>query len=288
MTTDDTARTSPAGELPRRGAGSNPGRTILVTASGLLLAVAVVQPAFAYVQGSADGQPIDRDGTTDATTFEIDADRADIDVVAADGDVVEWSVDGGRATTNAEVTENGDTATLELGDARGTWGNIGPSFHLDWLGRSGTGTAQITVAVPEGTNVVVDSDFGNLDVQEAALGDLTVVSSFSNIRATGTAENLDLRLDYGDANASGLAVTGGISIRTDFGDVDLRSPEVPGAVDVETSFGDVTVALPPGPYAVSHTSDLGDVTNGLTIEAGGDQVPVRLHTSFGAVVTETY
>lgn len=287
MSTDDTSRPIPDGDQPRR-SSSTPGRTILVSISGLLLAVSVVQPAFSYVQGSADGQPIDENGTTDATTFEIDADRADIDVVPADGDVVEWSVVGGRATTNAEVTENGGTATLEIGDARGAWGHIGPSFDVGWFGPEGTERAQITVAAPEGTDVVVDSDFGDLDVEDVALGDLTVDSAYGSIRASGAAENLDLELEFGDANAAGLAVSGTISIYTDFGDVDLRSPEVPGSVDVEASFGNVTVALPPGPYLVNHTSDMGEVTNGLTVEAGGDQVPVRLHTSFGSVVTETY
>ncbi|MGC5614932.1 DUF4097 family beta strand repeat-containing protein [Georgenia sp. Z1491] len=291
MSTDDTTRETPAREAPVPTASTgpgNPGRTILVGLSALLVGLAAVPPALGYVQGRPDGRPLDVDGTTAATTIEVDTDRADVTVVPTAGDEIEWSVVGGRGTTSADLTESGDTATLEVDDGRGGWARIGPSFDLDWMGRRSSDTALVTVAVPEGTDVVVSSGFGRVQAEDVALGDLSVESSFGSVLASGSAENLDLRLDYGEVTAVDLAVAGAIEVYADFGDVELRSPEVPTSVDVEASFGDVTVALPPGPYSVSHGSDLGDVRNLLEQAGDGPTVPVRLHTSFGSVTAETY
>ncbi|MGC5629235.1 DUF4097 family beta strand repeat-containing protein [Georgenia sp. Z1344] len=283
--TDDPGRPGRPGEPTRAG---RPGRTILVGISALLVGASAVGPAFGYVQGRDDGQPIDESGTTAATSFAIDADRADVTIVRTDGDEIEWSVTGGRATTRVELTEDGDTARLEVDDAREIWLDVGPSFDVSWMGSAVTPTARVTLAVPEGTDIDVANDFGQLEAEDVALGDLGVSASFGSVRVSGSAENLDLELDYGDATATDLAVTGTIEIYSDFGDVELRSPEVPAAVDVESSFGDVTVALPPANYSVSHTSDLGEASDRLEKNGDGDPVPVRLHTSFGAVTAETY
>lgn len=118
------------------------------------------------------------------------------------------------------------------------------------------------VAVPPGTDVVVTTTAGDVDV-EGVSGTLAVSNNVGDVRVSGTPTSVDLRSNVGSVVA--------------------ELDAAPDLVRVRTNVGDVDVNLPPGQsYAVQTRSDVDEVDTTVEVDPDSDHV-VDLQTDLGTI-----
>ena len=236
---------------------------VVISGAAVLLALGVI-PALGYVQVNADGAPVDRDGTSSATTVEVSSDISDISVVPADGDDITWHVGSSDARTRVEVHDENGTLRIDVERPDHGWlGNAG-------IWNLGNDSADIHLEVPAGIELSVESDVGEIDVQGEFV-DLELRSDVGDVRVAGTAANVVVVTDVGELDARGLWSAGTIELRSDVGDVqaDTGSSEAPGDIRVTSSVGSVSIAVAPvaDAYDVRASSSIGEVNDRVTATA---------------------
>lgn len=137
------------------------------------------------------------------------------------------------------------------------------AFYFEWIDAS----------VPRGTDLVLESDTGDVEVIGMS-GRVTAETDTGSIRVATTGR-VDLTTDTGDVRARG---SGG-RIETDTGDVDMRLVDTAEGLRIETDTGNVDLHLPHDANCVLVIdTDTGEVL----IDAGG--VRARNEGAFRVVI----
>lgn len=175
----------------------------------------------------------------DSAQLVITASSADITLVEGDDDVVEVTsrVTSGIRKTDYQLGRRGDEIKVISG-------------CQSWLS-PGCGVS-MTLAVPKGLPVVIETDSGDITADTIAQGVLTVSS------ASGDIEARDLDVDE-------------FSAENGSGDVWATFAAQPFAFKASTSSGDIEATIPGGKrtYAVSVKSKSGEVSNGISSDEDG-------------------
>lgn len=175
------------------------------------------------------------------------------------GDVkVRVAEPGEQARVTARITESFD-------DARWSAELAGGALAVDGSCRQEGFSlfdcqVDLTLVVPAGIPVVIESNTGDLDV-DGAFSAVSARTNTGDITVRRAAGPVDIRTNTGDVRS--LATSGtAVSAETTTGDVRLVLDVVPRTVSTETNTGDVTVLVPDdgGVYGVFTETRTGDAT----------------------------
>lgn len=234
---------------------------------------------------------------------EADLSVHDLNVRVAPGETIEVTVDL-RAGSTKRLEEI--RPKIEVNDH--VLKIVAPKHHHHWgWGSSGTHAA-ITIVMPPGRELDVDTASGDVRLDgdlganfevDTASGDVTVEGAFAQgeidtasgdvrLKLDKPAEGLDIETASGDVTVEGGAakahletasgdvrvdgLTGPAEVDTASGDVTLQWPEVPAGADaeIETASGDVRIVLPPtAAVAGTVTTHSGDLRSDFPSSRSG-------------------
>lgn len=136
-----------------------------------------------------------------------------------------------------------------------------------WFGRRSI-RGKVTVAMPPGLNVDLDTSSGDCNVEgDLGKGSIMADTSSGDFKLSGAAQRISADTSSGDVSVTGRA--GKIVADTSSGDVELRLDQPADDISVDTSSGDVSLAGGAARFAADTSS--GDVqASGLTGSAKAD------------------
>lgn len=235
----------------------SPASRTLVTVIGTLLAVAVVG---GVVLGTS---VLLRDTTVatsvvdlgDSAQLAIDAGSADITLVEGDADVVKLTarITSGLRKTEYQLGRRGDEIKVSSGCQ--SW--MSPGCGVD-----------LTLEVPEGLPVLVDTTDGDVEAVSISEGVLTFSST------------------SGDITAAGLGVDE-FSAVSRSGDVSAAFSRQPFGFKAVTTSGDISATIPDGErtYTVTTKSTSGDVSSVIGTDGRGEGF-IRATTTSGDIALD--
>lgn len=161
--------------------------------------------------------------------------------------------------------------TTDFGDLKVE--NLDGSLSMD----TNNGDAQIKSVDAAGKDIVIDSSFGDITLEQIKSQDITVTSSngkitLTNIRATG---DVFTKSSFGDINfENGSAAS--LTLDSDNGRIEVTKFDVKKKLGIDNSFGDIELTgATAGSYDI-HTSN-----GNLTID--GVKGALKAHTEFGDI-----
>ncbi|MBI2333505.1 MAG: DUF4097 family beta strand repeat protein [Chloroflexi bacterium] len=151
--------------------------------------------------------------------------------------------------------------------------NLDGSLSMD----TNNGDAQIKSVDASGKDVVIDSSFGDITLEQVKSRGITVTSSngkitFTNVRATG---DVFTKSSFGDINfENGSAAT--LTLDSDNGRIEVTKFDIKKELGIDNSFGDIVLtSATAGSYDI-HTSN-----GNLTID--GVKGTLKAYTDFGDI-----
>ena len=174
---------------------------------------------------------------------------------------------GGPVRASARITDSFQdaswSANLESGTlvVDGTCTQVGISLFFNC-------SVDLTIDVPAGVPVEVESDTGDLTVI-GAFSAVDLTTSTGDVTVQQTTGPVRIRSNTGDVRASGTRSLS-FDTDTDTGDVRLSFDVQPQQVSARTNTGDVRVLVPEDttPYDIDTDTDTGDVSVDVTNVAG--------------------
>jgi DUF4097 and DUF4098 domain-containing protein YvlB len=221
-----------------------------ISQEGSTVTVAVIQPEAAICMGMCR------------------ADTVDFTIRVPEGTAVRASTDSGEVS----VTGTGGSASLSS-----AYGDILASQVVGDL-QAETSSGRVEARDIRNGNVNLHSDYGDVSLEDAGVGSLTITTSsgritLTDVRASGAVALDD---DYGDVTFEGGAAAS-LDVETGSGRVSLSSLTVNGGLTAHSDYGDVTVTgVEAGSYELSSSS--GDVT------ADGVNDRVRIRSDYGRIL----
>ncbi|WP_162451830.1 DUF4097 family beta strand repeat-containing protein [Phytoactinopolyspora mesophila] len=214
----------------------------------LFVVVVTAVGVFSWFTRSADTTAVTVEDAV--TVVEVNVAAGDVEIIRGDDSHV-WfesrTEDGWIRAARIEHAVSGETLRIE-GDCRGN--SFVPAFGC---------RTNMTVRVPDGVAVRVQSDAGSIDAAnltgdtnlEVNAGEIDVIDQIGPLRAHTTAGNIRVtRLGAHDARVSSKA-----------GAVDVHAITAPRSLDAESSAAQVTVTLPADQrYDVEASSRTGEVS----------------------------
>jgi DUF4097 and DUF4098 domain-containing protein YvlB len=207
--------------------------------------------------------------TGTVTTVQVSEDVGDVKVRVAET--------GEQSRVTARITESIDDARWSA-DLTGGVLAVEGSCRQDGFSLFDC-VVDLTLVVPAGIPVVIESSTGNVDVD----GGFSAVSARTNtgdITVQRAAGSVDIRTNTGDVRS--LATSGTtVSAETTTGDVRLVFDVVPRTVSTETNTGDVSVLVPDdgGVYGVFTDTRTGDASVDVGNVAGSrNQISAQTNT----------
>lgn len=237
---------SPTREV-RRARGSYAGLRVV----GLVITLVLV------LGGAVSAVPtmLTQDGTeqmalpASVTTLVVAAPRGDVqvrEVLAGESPRLEararWTLSRPEVVTAQE--EDGVVRV----DAPCTGGNLGVC------------SVDLLAWVPAGTDLRIDTGFGDVDLTTS--GDVAVTATGGEITVDGSTTNA--------------------SLSTTLGSIDLQSSEVPDRVRIRSTLGEVEVSVPGEAYAVSTDTSQGTVRVGVPTDADSPHT-LDIETTLGDI-----
>jgi DUF4097 and DUF4098 domain-containing protein YvlB len=144
--------------------------------------------------------------------------------------------------------------------------------------------AQVTLRVPTGTAVTVDSGSGDLVARDVGAANLH--TSSGDVIVDGSSGEVVLDSGSGDIIARGLR-DGRARAETGSGDVDLRFATPPVDASADTGSGDIRILVPTGAekYDVSVQANSGDQVVGVAQDTGSGH-ELRAESGSGDIVVD--
>lgn len=268
----------------------------ILAATAVIAALLIAVPATAWtletvrdarhiaaVAGSPTRFPTHLELPPSVSAVSLDTDTADITVrqdPAAAAPFVEVTSDGGAPWTTGHLAQDGsgDRIALTYDTPDHTWMPFGSARG-----------AQLTLVVPEGTDLAIDSGYGDLSV-DGVYGTVEITAHYGDVDATGSYHALALNTEFGDLRPAGLTVGETLTAATSMGEIEaeLSGPDLPRTVDLSSAMGDVDLVLPrqdPPAIRVTTQTSLGDVHNTVPPLAAGtaSTTDVHLSTEMGSI-----
>ncbi|GAB3207233.1 DUF4097 family beta strand repeat-containing protein [Marinactinospora thermotolerans] len=235
--------------------------------------------------------------------------NGDVEITGTSGDQVVV----GREARESPVTEVAERVGMEGDEVRAT-------ANCDGWQMFGGCAVDYSVEVPEGVEVVVESETGDVEVEGVA-ANITVTAGTGEVELSGVEGDLDLRTTTGEISAEGRGEV--VRATSTTGDIDLEdftattaevrattgNIDAPGGfttltvaattgevhvgtaspferISVQTTTGDVMVQVPAGEYDVIGDSGTGDRDIHVRVDRNAEQV-IDASTSTGSVTVET-
>jgi DUF4097 and DUF4098 domain-containing protein YvlB len=177
--------------------------------------------------------------------------------------------------TNGDVTVSDIQGNSDLNTDFGSLSveNIKGSLSMN----TNNGDIQAKSVDASGTDVKIDSSFGNVTVEQLTSRDLTVTSSngtltFTNVRATG---DLYTKSSFGDITYENGS-SASLQLESDNGKIKLTQFDVKQGLEIKNSFGDIRLT-----NVTASSYDLDDNNGDLTID--GVTGKLKAHTEFGDI-----
>jgi DUF4097 and DUF4098 domain-containing protein YvlB len=153
-------------------------------------------------------------------------------------------------------------------------------------------SADIELKVPEGTDVQVVNDVGDIHIED--VDDVSIETNIGNITANSIEGSVNLRSDVGDISLDDAFQN--MKLKTRIGDINIKLDESLGAaLEANNDVGDIKLSLPDDSNvtitATSSTRSLeGDLEritgNEGRLTLGSGEFPVELSTNVGEVRVE--
>ncbi len=119
-----------------------------------------------------------------------------------------------------------------------------------------TDTVDFIISVPEGTEINVQTDWGDINAT-GKLGDGVVTTDFGNITLAGFQGNLEARSNSGDINAEGISAEDSrISLSSNFGEITLEKSDC-SSVEIHSNSGSVILNDVDASEKIELSSDFG-------------------------------
>lgn len=188
-------------------------------------------------------------------------------VTSSSGDVqVRELVDGSRTPrVESDARYTLSRPLLEVQESGGTVSVEAPCSGTNL----GVCSADLTVWVPAGTDLEVDSTFG--DVRLSSTGTVDARTTTGDVRLEGEPVTATLTSTLGSVDLDVREPPDEVRVRTTLGDVSLRLPgdeRYAVTVSEDSELGDVDVQVPRDPDS-AHTVDVGTTLGSIDVRASG-------------------
>lgn len=197
-------------------------------------------------------QPQSFDGVK---SLEINIDFGDIVITRATGNQVIVDQPEGKVTTEQRQSKLSVFMNPENGKRKKRCNEILPSFNLN-------------VAVPEGTNLVIVTSSGTVDIKDLEGTSCEVTNDFGNINLSNCKTNVKATASSGSIWLTDI--TGKTDVHSYFGDVNLKhisgitnahissgmfdAVDIKGDLSIQSDFGDVSVTNARGNTTINSSS----------------------------------
>ncbi|MHB9059154.1 MAG: hypothetical protein ACYC53_10085 [Bacillota bacterium] len=204
------------------------------------------------------GQVIVQPGTEDKVVVEADVNGHGHTTELAQKAIEETKVDAVVSGGQVQVT----VTVPRPSESSSAW------IRIDNY-RSNPADVTLTLSVPEGLDVTVNSSFGKVDVTTGR--DVKVTNQFGATTVTGATGDVTVTNDFGETTIKDVA--GKVTVKGSSGKVSVT--EAKGAVDIQSSFGSLELV------DVAGKVDARTSNGSVLIERPGGDVSAR--TSFGKI-----
>jgi DUF4097 and DUF4098 domain-containing protein YvlB len=233
-------------------------------------------------------------------------------------DTVDFTLTVPEGTAVTVSTDSGDVAVAGTDGAADLSSSFG-DIHVEQVAgalAARASSGRVTARAVQGGTVDLHSDFGDVGLSEARVGQVTLTTNsggmtLTDVQAsgavtlqddfgdiifeTGSSAALDVHAQSGKIRLSGLTVNGALTAHSDFGDVTVTGVDagsyslssnsgavtadgVHGRVWVQDDFGDILVR-----NAQEAVLDLNTNSGDVVFEGTLGEGPHTLHSDFGAV-----
>lgn len=195
----------------------------------------------------------------DTVDFIVTVPRETLVTINTDGDVTVSDIQG-----NTDLTTDFGSLNVE---------NVKGSLSID----TNNGDIHAKSVDASGQEIIVDSSFGDVTMEQITGGDVTVTSSngkltFTNVRATG---DVYTKSSFGDITYENGSSTS-LQLESDNGKIKITQFDVKQGLEIKNSFGDIRLT-----NVTASSYDLNDNNGDLTID--GVTGNLKAHTEFGDI-----